>query len=131
MRDAVPGWREAQAVAVREGPQIPVVLHVAVVDLQDVVVHVEHRQRDGDIIHSEQLELHPGHGAGGVLDEHLVDADGDVGTGDDITGHQVGVQNLLREVQRHRASWSLPGPPTVSTTAPTARPVPRSPASTY
>ncbi len=71
MRDAVAGAGVADAVARRERPQVAVLVHVLVVDLQDVVVHVHDRDRDGDAIRPERLELEDGHGAGGVLYQDL------------------------------------------------------------
>jgi len=53
--------------------QEAVLVHVFVIDLQDVVVDVHDRERDVDALRPERLELEGGHGAGGVLDQDLAD----------------------------------------------------------
>ena len=70
------------------------VLHVLVVDLEDVVVDVHDRQWHRDLAGAELLELHAGHGPGGVLDEDLVDDDGDVLAGLERALGQVGPSSL-------------------------------------
>ena len=70
--DPVAGAGVADAVARRERLQEAMFVHVLVVDLQDVVIDVHDRERDGDPVRPERLELEGGHGASGVLDQDLV-----------------------------------------------------------
>jgi hypothetical protein len=74
-----------------------VVLHVLVVDLQDVVVDVHHREGYRDVVRAEHLVLHRAHGPGGVLDQDLIDGDGDVAAGHEFARGQVRPQQLVRE----------------------------------
>ena len=72
--DAVAGLGVLDAVPAAERLQVVVVVHVALVDLEHVVVDVDDRQRDGRALDAELLELQRGHRARRVLDQHLVDA---------------------------------------------------------
>ncbi len=59
-------------MAGRERPEVAVLIHVLVVDLEDVVVDVHHRERDPDTVNPERFELEGRHGARGVLDQDLI-----------------------------------------------------------
>ncbi len=72
--DAVARRGVAHAVAAAERAQVVVLGHVALVDLQHVVIDVQHGELHGDPVDVEGLELHGAHRPGGVLDEDLVDA---------------------------------------------------------
>ena len=103
-----------------------VVLGILVVQLDHVVIDVLHDQRDPDAVHPELLELHPSHGAGGVLEEDLVDTVADRFAGLQLAVDQVLAQDLVDDVVRH-AKRSLPV--VVHNYVSTVRPVRRRPAS--
>ena len=102
------------------------VLGILVVQLDHVVIDVLHDQRDPDAVRPELLELHPGHGAGGVLEQDLVDAVADRFAGPQLAVDQVFAQDLVDDVVRH-AKLSLPM--MVHNYVSTVRPGPRRPAS--
>ncbi|HEX2025092.1 MAG TPA: hypothetical protein VHH92_01720 [Actinomycetota bacterium] len=79
------------------------VVGVLVVELDHVVVDVLDHQRDLDPVLLELLELHPGHGPGGVLEEDLVDAVGDDLAGLELPLDQMGLEDLLHDVLGHRS----------------------------
>ena len=76
--DAVSRTRVEQAVALGERAQVDVVVRVSVVELDDVVIHVRHREGHAHAVEVEPLELEAGHGARRVLEQHLVDAELDL-----------------------------------------------------
>ncbi len=80
--------------------------HVALVDLQHVVIDVEYGERHRDPVDPERLELHGAHGAGGVLDEDLVDVDDKIGAGFERASPAMCGEEDAREVLGH-----LPGIP--------------------
>jgi hypothetical protein len=92
--------------------QVAVLVHVLVVDLQDVVVYVHNRERDVDVVRFERLELEGGYGAGGVLDQDLVHGEVYLLPGNEVALRQVSTQQFLREVLRtrhaHHTSLSAP-----------------------
>jgi hypothetical protein len=99
--DPVAGRRVPDAEPAAEALQVLVVLHVLVVDLQHVVVDVLDGERDSDVVNAEHLELHRGHGPGGVLDEDLVDREGQRGTGFQLARDEVVAEQLAGQVLRH------------------------------
>jgi hypothetical protein len=76
------------------------VVRVLVVELDHVVVHVLHDQRNLDPVHVELLELHPRHRAGGVLKQDLVDAIADRFAPLERSLDEVLRQDLLEDVLR-------------------------------
>src|SRR5215216_5440364 len=98
MGDAVAGSGIEDAVAGTERLQEAVLVHVLVVDLQDVVVDVHHRERDGAPLHLQRLELEGGHGAGGVLDQDLVGFELDLLPRNEVTPREMAAQQLLGKV---------------------------------
>ncbi len=55
-------------------------------------------------VHPHAFELQVGHGAGGILREGLIHADGDLLPRDQLPGHQVRCQNLLNNILAHKIS---------------------------
>jgi hypothetical protein len=82
--------------------------HVAFVDLQHVVIDVKDGERHRDPIDPERLELHGAHGAGGVLDEDLVDVYDKIGARIERAGPAVLGEEDAREVLGHPPLLSLP-----------------------
>src|SRR5215208_2482124 len=82
--DPVAGAGVLDAVVGRERLQEAMLVHVLVVDLQDVVINVHHHEGDGDVICSERLELESGHGPSGVLDQDLVHGEIHLLPGDEV-----------------------------------------------
>ena len=74
VRDAVARQAEMDAVAGAGGLKVLVVVGVLVVGLQEVVVHVLGRQLDLHPVDPQGLELEHGHGAGGILEQGVIDA---------------------------------------------------------
>ena len=107
VRDAIAGAGVEDAVASTERLQVAVLVHVLVVDLQDVVVDVHHRQRDGDPICSKRFELEGGHGAGGVLDQDLVDVEVDLLPGNEVAPQQIVAEQLSGKIERRHACHTL------------------------
>ncbi|GAC1618746.1 MAG: hypothetical protein NVS4B5_10090 [Vulcanimicrobiaceae bacterium] len=99
VRDAVPRRRMREAVARAERLQVAVVVHVALVDLQDVMIDVHDGERNADAIDPELLELQRAHDARRVFDQRLIagDARGAVG----IAFDEMRVENLSREMSGH------------------------------
>jgi hypothetical protein len=87
--DAVAGAGIVDSVAGRERLQVAVLIHVLVVGLQDVVVHVNHRERNLDALGPQTLELQGGHRARGVLDEDLIYFKVNVLSGDEFARRKV------------------------------------------
>ena len=75
--------------------------HVAFVDLQHVVIDVEDGERHRDPVDPERLELHGAHGAGGVLDEDLVDVDDKICAGFERPSPAMCGEEDAREVLGH------------------------------
>ena len=92
MRDSVAGAGVADAVARRERLQIAMLVHVLLVDLQDVVIDIHDCERDANPVRPERLELEGGHGAKGVLDQDLIDGKVYLLPGNAITLCQVSAQ---------------------------------------
>jgi hypothetical protein len=90
--DAVARAGEPGPVLGRHGLQEAVVVRVLEVDLEDVVVDVDHSGLDLDSLDAEALELHHRHRPGGVLREGLVDSEPDLGAWDEIPANE-----MLRE----------------------------------
>jgi hypothetical protein len=67
-------------------------VHVLVVDLQDVVVDIHDSERDGNQLRPKRLELKGGHRAKGVLDQYLIDGKVYLFPGNEITLSQVSAQ---------------------------------------
>jgi hypothetical protein len=67
-------------------------VHVLVVDLQDVVVDIHDSERDGNSVRLKRLELKGGHRAKGVLDQYLIDGKVYLFSGNEITLCQVSAQ---------------------------------------
>src|SRR5919106_468689 len=88
-------------VSGRAGLEEEVVVGILVIELDHVVVHVLHDQRDLDPVPPELLELHPRHGAGGVLQKDLVHPVGDGLCGRERPRDQMLAQDLLHDVLRH------------------------------
>jgi hypothetical protein len=106
--DPVAGTREVQPVLGGERLQHAVVVGVLVVELDDVVVHVLDRSLDLHPRHVQLLELHQRHRAGGVLKQGLVDPQRDRRAGFQLSVGQVLMEDLSREVVRHRSPFSYP-----------------------
>jgi hypothetical protein len=100
VRDAVARARVTDTVARRKRLQVAVFVHVLVVDLQDVVVYVHHRERDVDAVRLKCLELERGHRARGVLDKYLVHGEVYLLARNEIASQQVGAKQLIGEVLR-------------------------------
>jgi len=99
--DAVAGPAVDDAKLGGHGLQIAVVVGVLKAHLDGVVVHITDRQLGTDSVQPHRLELQIGHGAGGVLGQGLVDANGDFLPGDRLPFHDVRVQDLLDDVLAH------------------------------
>ena len=67
-------------------------VHVLLVDLQDVVVDIHDSERDGNPVRPKRLELEGGHRARGVLDQDLIDGKVYLFPGNEITLCQVSAQ---------------------------------------
>jgi hypothetical protein len=87
--DAVPRAGEPGAVLRRHRLQEPMVVRVLEVDLEDVVVDVDHGGLDLNALRSEELELHHRHRPGRVLDERLIDAQPDLGARYELPADEV------------------------------------------
>jgi hypothetical protein len=87
------------------------VLHVLVVYLQHVVIGVDDAQRNRHLLGAEHLELHGSHGRRGVLQQHVVDGDGDVVAGREMPIDEVLPQDPVGQWLCHRASSQLFGCP--------------------
>jgi hypothetical protein len=87
--DSVPGAGEPGAVFRRYRLQEAVVVRVLEVDLKDVVVDVDHGGLDLHALDSEELELHHRHRPGGVLRKRLIDAQPDLGAGNELPPDEV------------------------------------------
>ena len=77
------------------------VVGVLEVDLEDVVVDVDHGRLDLDAIDPEQLELHAGHRPGRVLRQGLVDPKRDLLTGNQLAALEVVFEDRAREGGHH------------------------------
>lgn len=108
MGDAVAGPGVQDAVARRERLQVAVLVHVLIVDLQDVVVDVHDRERHGDAVRPERLELEGGHGTGGVLYQDLVHRQVHLLFGREFSCDQVPGEYLAGEVLRFGHGPFLP-----------------------
>ena len=80
------------------------VVGILVVELDHVVVHVLDHQRDLDPVHLQLLELHPRHGAGGVLQQDLVDPVADGLARLELALYQMLGDDFLQDVLRHASS---------------------------
>jgi len=101
--DAVARPAVEQPVARRERAQEAVVVGVLEADLQHVVIHVDDRGRSADALDPHRLELHRGHRAGGVLQQRLLDVQGDLPSGERLTLNQMRADNLLADRPTHCA----------------------------
>ena len=99
--DAVARPRKVDAVAGTGGLQVLVVVGVLVVGLQQVVVDVLGGETDLDPRQAQRFELQHRHGAGGVLQQGMVDLDGDLLAGDQLPLDEVRLENFLGEVSGH------------------------------
>lgn len=107
MGDTVARRREPQPVPVGEGTQIAMILHVLVVDLEDVVVGVDDAQRNRNRLRVEHLELEGGHGGRGVLQQDLVDGDTDVSARGELAINMVLSQNPVGQWLGHRVTGRI------------------------
>jgi hypothetical protein len=82
--------------------QVAVVVHVARVEPEDVVIDVQHRERDGDPLGLDLLELQRRHRPRRVLDQDLVDGQVDLLPGHEAPARQVRGQEPVREGARLR-----------------------------
>ena len=98
MRDAIAGLGEPEPEALAGRAQEVVVLGVLAVGLEQVVVDVLHRNLGARPVQAHRLELQHHHRAGGVLGEGLVDVQPDLLARGPLAGHQVGLDQLLRNV---------------------------------
>ena len=89
------------AVLAAEIQEHPMVVGVLEVELDDVVVDVLHRALDAHARHVQLLELHEGHRPGGVLQERLVDAQGDRRAGLELAVGEVLFEDLSGEGVGH------------------------------
>jgi hypothetical protein len=83
------------------GAQVAVVVGVLEVGLQQVVVDVLGRQVSLDPVDAECFEFEHRHGAGGVLQQGVVDFYGDFLAGAQLTFDQVGGNDLLCQISGH------------------------------
>jgi hypothetical protein len=96
--DAVARPAEVDAVSLAGSLQVTVVVGVTEVGLQEIVVHILGRQFHPHPLHPQGLELQHGHGAGGVLEQGMIDTDGDLLAGHQVARDQVIGENLLGQV---------------------------------
>ena len=101
VRDPVARARVVDPVLARDRLQHAVVVGVLEVQLDHVVVDVLHRPVHPNPRDAELLELHAGHRAGGVLEQGLVDAQGDRLARRQLALHQVLGQDLAGGVLGH------------------------------
>src|SRR5690606_24731604 len=101
MRDAVArlGVPDAEPSAGRA--QEVVVVRVLVVGLQQVVVDVLDGALGPSAVELQRLQLQHHHGAGGVLGQRLVDPQRDLLPRRHLAVHEVGLDQLLRDVAWH------------------------------
>ena len=99
--DPVAGPGKVKAVAGAGSLQVLVVVGVLVVGLQQVVVDILGREVGLDPVQAEGLEFEHGHGAGGVLEQGMIDPDGDLLAGDELSLDQVIFENFAGEVPCH------------------------------
>src|SRR5699024_609531 len=78
-----------------------VVFGVLAAGLKQIVVHVLDRHFGLCALQAQCLQLQHHHRARGVLGERLVDSQGDFGAGRHLAGHQMGGNELLRNVVSH------------------------------
>ena len=100
--DAVPRLRDMDAVTFAGGHQEDVVIGVPVVGLEQVVVDVLGRQFHLHPVNPHGHELQHRHGAGGVLEQGVVDPDGDLPAGDQFPLDQMGFEYLCCEIFGHK-----------------------------
>ncbi len=81
MRDTVAGPAEMYAVAGAGALQIAMVVGVAKIGLQQIMIDILGGQFDPHLIQTKGLEFEESHGAGGILQQGLVDTDGNLCTG--------------------------------------------------
>ena len=101
VRDAVARLGEMDAELLRRGHEEDVVVGVLVVGLEQVVVDVLGRQLHLDPVNPEGHELQHRHGAGCVLEQGVIDPDGDLLAGDQFPFHQMCFENLRCKVLSH------------------------------
>ena len=89
--------REMDAVAGAGGLQVLVVVGVLVVGLQQVVIDVLGAEIGLHPVQAQCFEFEHRHGAGGVLQQGVVDADGDLFAGYKLPSFEVRCQNLDRK----------------------------------
>ena len=77
------------------------VIRILEVDLEDVVVDVDHGRLDAHAILAEELELHHRHGPGRVLGQRLVDAERDLLAGNELSALEVLFEDRASK-RRHR-----------------------------
>ncbi len=85
------------------------VVGVLVVGLQQVVIDVLGAQLRLHRIEAQGLEFEHCHRPGGVLQQGMVDANGDLLAGHQLAGHEVVFQYFVRQVHGHtiRSSWVI------------------------
>jgi hypothetical protein len=83
-----------------------VVVRILEVDLEDVVVDVDDRCLDLDALDAEELELHHRHRSRRVLRERLVDAEGNLGSGAQLSADEVLLQDAAGERSHSRSHYS-------------------------
>lgn len=75
--------------------------HVALVGLQEIVIHVLHRDLGTHPVQAERLQFQHDHGSGGVLGQRLIDAQPDLRARPHLPLNQMWPDQLLRNVAPH------------------------------
>ncbi len=105
MADAVARPRVPDPESAAGRAQEHVLIRVELVVLDKVVVDVLRRETDLDALDAHRLQLKHDEAAEHVLQEGLVDPESDLAARGEVALGEVGLDELLRQVQRHR------GPP--------------------
>jgi hypothetical protein len=98
VRNAVARGTEVQPVAGAGRLEVAVIVGVLIVGLKDVVVHVLDGQLRAHPMDPQGLQLQHGHGPGRILEQDVIDADGDLPPRSQASLHQVGFQDLMGEI---------------------------------
>jgi len=106
--DAVAGLAEPEPEALARALEKEVVVGVAEVGLEHVVIDVLRRQLCVRVVEVHRLELEHDHRARRILGQRLVDPDPDLGAGRHVALHEMGTDELLRDVLGHATTLDSP-----------------------
>jgi hypothetical protein len=95
-----------QAVAGREGTQIPVIIGVFKISLQKIVVRVGNRYFGANPGQAQGFKFQGRHGPGGVLGKRLVNGKAYLLTGEGSSLGQMGGNDFLGQIESHERSNS-------------------------